>query len=105
MSPKPLTCFLSCYVYHSGKSETTVLFFVQVLDRGLFHCDNCYKIPNLRCTGYVCKTNTPSNTAFRGFGGPQGMMFAEQYITDVAVTLGISPVKVRSVVMGYNVFS
>ena len=66
----------------------------QVVERGMYHCENAYKIPNVRVTGYVCKTNIPSNTAFRGFGGPQGMMMAEQMITDVALTLGISVTKV-----------
>ena len=42
-----------------------------VLDRALFHVENAYHIPNLRVTGRVCRTNLPSNTAFRGFGGPQ----------------------------------
>ena len=42
-----------------------------VLDRAMFHVDNAYFIPNLKVTGRVCRTNLPSNTAFRGFGGPQ----------------------------------
>jgi xanthine dehydrogenase molybdopterin-binding subunit B len=42
-----------------------------VLDRALFHIDNCYDVPNLRVTGFCCRTNLPTNTAFRGFGGPQ----------------------------------
>ena len=42
-----------------------------VMDRALFHSENCYKIPNMKVTGHVCRTNLPSNTAFRGFGGPQ----------------------------------
>lgn len=71
-----------------------LLFTLQVMERALFHCENAYKIPNLRVAGHVCKTNIPSNTAFRGFGGPQGMMMAEHVITDVAITLGMSPVKV-----------
>ncbi|WAR00721.1 XDH-like protein [Mya arenaria] len=50
----------------------------KVMDRALFHSDNAYKIPNMKVTGYVCKTNTPSNTAFRGFGGPQGMMMIRE---------------------------
>ncbi|KAL4238443.1 hypothetical protein ACF0H5_003151 [Mactra antiquata] len=68
-----------------------------VMDRALFHCDNAYKIPNVRCKGYICKTNIPSNTAFRGFGGPQGMMIMEQCLTDVAFALETSPVKIREV--------
>ena len=55
-----------------------------VLERSLTHADNAYKIPNMRLRGRLCKTNTATNTAFRGFGGPQGMMVAEQYITHVA---------------------
>ena len=44
-----------------------------VLTRALCHADNCYFLPNLRFRGLPCKTNTVSNTAFRGYGGPQGM--------------------------------
>lgn len=51
--------------------------------------DNCYKIPNIRGTGRLCKTNLPSNTAFRGFGGPQGMLIAEYWMSEVAVTCGL----------------
>lgn len=51
--------------------------------------DNCYKIPNIRGTGRLCKTNLPSNTAFRGFGGPQGMLIAECWMSEVAVTCGL----------------
>eukprot|EP00058_Branchiostoma_floridae_P025128 XP_002610618.1 hypothetical protein BRAFLDRAFT_202728 [Branchiostoma floridae] len=70
-----------------------------VMDRALFHSDNVYTIPNVRAVGYVCKTNTPSNTAFRGFGGPQGLFFAECWISDVAVKCGISQLKVREINM------
>jgi len=65
------------------------------MERALFHMENCYLIPNIRGQGYMCKTNIPSNTAFRGFGGPQGMMFAESWIGDIAVTCGISQRQVR----------
>jgi xanthine dehydrogenase/oxidase len=61
---------------------------IAVLERSLTHCDNAYKIPNMQLVGKLCKTNTATNTAFRGFGGPQGMMVAEQYITHVADYLG-----------------
>ncbi|XP_078590817.1 xanthine dehydrogenase/oxidase-like isoform X1 [Branchiostoma floridae x Branchiostoma japonicum] len=70
-----------------------------VMDRALFHSDNVYTIPNVRAVGYVCKTNTPSNTAFRGFGGPQGLFFAECWMSDVAVKCGISQLKVREINM------
>jgi xanthine dehydrogenase/oxidase len=55
-----------------------------VLERSMTHCDNAYFIPHVKIIGRMCKTNIPTNTAFRGFGGPQGMMVAEQYITHVA---------------------
>ena len=42
-----------------------------VMERAMFHSDNSYLVPNLRVRGHCCKTNLPSNTAFRGFGGPQ----------------------------------
>lgn len=51
--------------------------------------DNCYKIPNIRGTGWLCKTNLASNTAFRGFGGPQAMLVAENWMDEVAVTCGL----------------
>ena len=57
---------------------------IAVLERSLTHADNAYNIPNMNLHGRLCKTNTATNTAFRGFGGPQGMMVAEQYITHVA---------------------
>merc|ERR1719167_95965 len=55
-----------------------------VVERALFHSDNSYKVPNLRSRGYVCKTNLASNTAFRGFGGPQGLMIAETWVERIA---------------------
>lgn len=54
----------------------------------MFHMDNTYNVANVRVRGFVCRTNLPSNTAFRGFGGPQAMMVAENWITDVAHSLG-----------------
>ncbi len=55
-----------------------------VLARSLCHADNCYFIPNALFRGYACKTNTVSNTAFRGFGGPQGMVAIEDIIERIA---------------------
>lgn len=60
-----------------------------VLERSLFHANNTYFIPNLRVTAYSCRTNLPSNTAFRGFGGPQGMFVIEAAIAKAAEELGI----------------
>ncbi|KAF0492202.1 putative xanthine dehydrogenase [Gigaspora margarita] len=60
-----------------------------VLERGMTHVDNCYYTPNVRITGRLCKTNIHSNTAFRGFGGPQGMMIAENIMCEIADRMGI----------------
>ena len=70
-------------------------FYFEVMERAMFHVDNSYHIPNTLISGFLCKTNTPSNTAFRGFGGPQGMFMTEAVITDVAEKLQISPEQVR----------
>jgi xanthine dehydrogenase large subunit len=66
-----------------------------VLWRALFHCDNAYLIPALDASGYVCKTHKTSQTAFRGFGGPQGMIVIEEILDRVARTLGLPPDLVR----------
>ena len=68
-----------------------------VMGRALCHADNCYDIPNAHFRGYCCKTNTVSNTAFRGFGGPQGMVVIELVIEHIARTLGIDVEAVRRV--------
>jgi xanthine dehydrogenase large subunit len=67
-----------------------------VNDRAVFHCDNAYFLPNVRITSHRCKTNTVSNTAFRGFGGPQGMFAAEGVIAAIARRLGIDALDVRT---------
>jgi xanthine dehydrogenase large subunit len=59
-----------------------------VVTRALCHADNCYWLPNLRFCGLSCKTNTVSNTAFRGYGGPQGMLAIETIIDVIARQLG-----------------
>lgn len=66
-----------------------------VLARGLFHIDNAYHFKNVRVTGRVCKTNKTSQTAFRGFGGPQGMVVVEDALDHVARTLSLPPHVVR----------
>ena len=66
-----------------------------VNDRAMFHCDNAYFLENVRILSHRCKTNTVSNTAFRGFGGPQGMFAIECVIDDIARTLGMDPLAVR----------
>ena len=66
-----------------------------IADRAMFHSDNGYYIPNVRIRSVRCKTNTVSNTAFRGFGGPQGMVGIERIIDAIASHLGIDPLVVR----------
>ena len=68
-----------------------------IVSRALFHSDNAYFIPNATFTGYLCKTNTASNTAFRGFGGPQGMLAIENIVEEIANTLGLDSLKVRRI--------
>lgn len=68
-----------------------------VVERAMFHCENAYNIPNTKIIGYICKTNLPSNTAFRGFGGPQGMFAAENIIRDIADFLGRDPVQIAEI--------
>ncbi|RDW62873.1 putative xanthine dehydrogenase [Coleophoma crateriformis] len=68
-----------------------------VLDRALSHIDGCYLIPNVHVRGRCCRTNTVSNTAFRGFGGPQGIFVAEQYMEEIADRLNIPAEKLREI--------
>ncbi|HEY7752998.1 MAG TPA: xanthine dehydrogenase molybdopterin binding subunit [Steroidobacteraceae bacterium] len=63
--------------------------------RALFHADNCYFLPAIEIVSHRCKTHQPSHTAFRGFGGPQGMMLIECVVDDIARTLGLDPLDVR----------
>ncbi|VVT21638.1 xanthine dehydrogenase molybdopterin binding subunit [Hoeflea sp. EC-HK425] len=66
-----------------------------VTDRALFHADNCYFYQDVRLVSKPMMTNTVSNTAFRGFGGPQGMLGGERMIEDVAYALGRDPLEIR----------
>ncbi len=66
-----------------------------ICDRAMFHADNCYYLDHVRIVSHRCKTNTVSNTAFRGFGGPQGMMGIECVVDDIARSLGLDPLVVR----------
>jgi xanthine dehydrogenase large subunit len=66
-----------------------------VLTRALCHADNCYFLPNVRFRGLPCKTNTVSNTAFRGYGGPQAMLAIETIIEEIARRLGLPVYTVR----------
>jgi xanthine dehydrogenase large subunit len=66
-----------------------------VLGRAMTHAENAYYLPNARITGTVCRTNTPPNTAFRGFGGPQGVINIENVMDEIAAFLGKDPFDVR----------
>ncbi len=66
-----------------------------VTDRALFHADNAYFYPHVRLRSRPMKTNTVSNTAFRGFGGPQGVIVAERMIEEIAYALGRDPLEIR----------
>jgi xanthine dehydrogenase large subunit len=79
---------------NSDGGAATDLSFA-ILERAMLHVDNAYYIPNLSVTGRVWKTNLPSNTAFRGFGGPQGMAVIETVIDRVARFLKKDSVEVR----------
>lgn len=70
-----------------------------VVDRSLSHIDGVYLIPNVHVRGRIAKTNTVSNTAFRGFGGPQGMFICESYMEEVADHLGMPVEKLREINM------
>lgn len=66
-----------------------------VADRAIFHADNAYYLQDVAITSYRCKLNTQSHTAFRGFGGPQGMIVTEAILGDIARHLGLDPLAVR----------
>ncbi|MDP2439967.1 xanthine dehydrogenase molybdopterin binding subunit [Rhodoferax sp.] len=66
-----------------------------VADRAIFHADNAYFLRDVEITSYRCKLNTQSHTAFRGFGGPQGMIVTEAILGDIARHLGLDPLTVR----------
>ena len=66
-----------------------------VADRAIFHTDNAYFLEDVEIASYRCKTNTQSHTAFRGFGGPQGVVLIETILGDIARHLGLDPLDVR----------
>ena len=66
-----------------------------IVDRAMFHADNAYYLGAVNIAGHRCRTNTVSHTAFRGFGGPQGMMIVERAMDDIARAVGKDPLDVR----------
>ena len=97
--------------YHAGFDEQGRLWALSVMlasrcgysadlsgpvnDRAMFHIDNAYYLEHVEIISHRCKTHTVSNTAFRGFGGPQGMMVIEAVLDDIARALGRDPLDVR----------
>jgi xanthine dehydrogenase large subunit len=79
----------------ASRCGATVDLSPAINDRAMFHCDNCYWLPDVEILSERLKTNTVSATAFRGFGGPQGMLAIERVIDDVAAHLGRDPLQVR----------
>jgi xanthine dehydrogenase large subunit len=66
-----------------------------ILERAMLHADNAYFLPAAHITGLVCRTNTPPNTAFRGFGAPQGIFTMEHVMERIARHLGLDPFEIR----------
>ena len=62
----------------------------------MLNMDNCYRFPSIRLTGYLCKTNLPSNSAFRGFGAPQSQLVCESIMAAIADHLNISQEQVKN---------
>ncbi|KAG2539897.1 hypothetical protein PVAP13_9NG506500 [Panicum virgatum] len=84
---------LDLEIYNNGGNSLDLS--LAVLERAMFHAENVYDISNIRVSGQVCFTNFPSNTAFRGFGGPQGMLIAENWIHHIASELQRSPEDIK----------
>uniref|UniRef100_A0A674CL42 Aldehyde oxidase 6 n=1 Tax=Salmo trutta TaxID=8032 RepID=A0A674CL42_SALTR len=84
------------YYANSGNTADESLL---VIEKILLHLDNAYNVPNLRGRSVACKTNLPSNTAFRGFGVPQSMLVTENMINDVAMKLGCNAEEIREINM------
>ncbi|WP_088182482.1 xanthine dehydrogenase molybdopterin binding subunit [Sphingobium sp. Z007] len=79
----------------ASRCGATVDLSPAINDRAMFHADNCYHLPAIEILSERLKTHTVSATAFRGFGGPQGMLAIERVMDDVAAHLGIDPLDVR----------
>lgn len=80
--------------FHANAGSSADLS-TSVFDRALFHADNAYYIPDIELIGRVCRTNLPSNTAFRGFGGGQGIIAIENIIEEIAQYLKIDAADIR----------
>lgn len=92
-------CYLQGDLYNNAGFSLDLS--LPVMDRALFHSDGPYRWPAMRVKGTVCYTNQPSHTAYRGFGGPQGLMVAETAILQLAQKLQVHP----EVIRGKNLYS
>jgi xanthine dehydrogenase large subunit len=79
----------------ASRCGATADLSLAINDRAMFHADNCYYLPAVEIVSHRLKTHSVSNTAFRGFGGPQGMMAIERVIDAIAARLGLDPLAVR----------
>ncbi|HET9641135.1 MAG TPA: xanthine dehydrogenase molybdopterin binding subunit [Allosphingosinicella sp.] len=79
----------------AARCGATVDLSLAISDRAMFHADNCYYLPAVEIVSHRLRTHTVSNTAFRGFGGPQGMMAIERVMDAIAAQLGLDPLAVR----------
>ncbi len=86
---------LGAEIMLAGRCGRSADLSMAINDRAMFHADNAYFLENVAIRSYRCRTHTVSNTAFRGFGGPQGMMAIEAAIDDIARELGRDPAAVR----------
>ena len=84
---------LRCHYFSNGGVSTDLS--PAVLERSLLHADSAYYLPNVELEGRICFTNIPSNTAFRGFGGPQAMVVTENILESIAQHLGRDAYDVR----------
>ncbi len=87
-----ITAFEADYYQNSGSSCD---LSPAIMSRTLFHAAGAYRIPNLRVTGRMCRTNLPSFTAFRGFGAPQGYFVIEAALDAISNRMGFDPVELR----------
>ncbi|XP_020244475.1 xanthine dehydrogenase-like isoform X1 [Asparagus officinalis] len=86
---------LDLEIYNNGGN--TLDLSLEILDRAMFYPENVYDIPHMRIKGQVCYTNTSSNTAFRGFGAPQSMLIAENWIERMASELQKRPEEIKEI--------
>jgi xanthine dehydrogenase large subunit len=88
---------LAADIVLASRCGRSVDLSASINDRAMFHVDNCYFLENISIVSHRCKTHTVSNTAFRGFGGPQGMLVPERMMEAIACYLKKDPLDVRKI--------